>query len=159
MGVDGAGAGDAFGDAAVNFERPKRTVDRVFLHCSASDLDLGGPDLMALIRKWHVKERGFKDIGYHFVIDKAALVMHARGLEVTPAAQRGHNPRTIAICAHGLEAFTPGQLHAVHGLCRQINAAYHGRISFHGHREVANKTCPVFDYKALLNLDRWQRMP
>ena len=141
------------------FEKPARPVDRVFLHCSASKADALGDILVALVRRWHVDERGWSDIGYHFLVDRVGNVMAARPLDREPAAQRGHNTGTIAICAHGLETFPSPQLNAVAALCRQINQAYNGRLSFHGHCEVSDKSCPVFDYHALLKLDRWQRMP
>lgn len=138
------------------FTKPARPVDRVFLHCSASeDESLAGERLVAEIRKWHLA-RKFSDVGYHFLIDRDGAVMAGRGLEKTPAAQRGHNRRTIAICAHGLKTFP--QLNAVAVLCREINQAYKGRVSFHGHCEVSAKSCPVFNYHGLLRLDRWQRM-
>lgn len=141
------------------FEKPARPVDRVFLHCSASEAAAAAGALLALVRKWHVEERGWADVGYHFLVDRAGAVIPARPLSATPAAQRGHNTGTIAICAHGLNSFPSPQLAAVAALCRAINQAYLGRISFHGHCEVSAKSCPVFDYHGLLKLDRWQRMP
>lgn len=145
------------------FAKPRRPVSRVFLHCSASDGAgdaFTGAGLVATIEAWH-RARGFREIGYHFVIDKAGAVMPtARGLEETPAAQQGHNAGTIAICCHGLveKLFTAAQLLACLELCRSIDAAYGGGITFHGHREVSIKTCPVFDYRRLLDLDAFGRM-
>jgi hypothetical protein len=111
-----------------------------------------------LVWKWHVDENRWSDIGYHYLIDKRGNVMHGRPLEKTPAAQKGHNTGTIAIMVHGLEWFTEDSMKALRHLCRQINLAYSGRISFHGHCEVSNKSCPVFEYKRILMLDNWQRM-
>lgn len=143
----------------MTFVKPKRLVDTVFLHCSASEADVAGDDLKALIRQWHVVERGWSDIGYQFIIDRAGLVIPCRSLERQPAAQARHNARTIAICAHGNETFTKEQLEAVRTFCGEINTAFEGRLVFRGHCEVSPKTCPVYDYQALLHLDRWQRMP
>ena len=151
--------------SALIFTRPRRPVERVFLHCSASDnAALAGQKLVDEIRRWHTlpkpRGQGWSDIGYQYVIDKRGEVFCGRGLERMPAAQYPHNPRTIAIMVHGLLDFPPEMLAACADLCRQINRAFHGRISFHGHREVnPHKTGPVFNYKALLNLDPWQRMP
>jgi len=145
----------------VDFKKPSRPVDRVFIHCSASDaVYLAGEELVAEIRRWHLA-RGFREIGYHFVIDKAGRVMAGRSLEKTPAAQEGHNAGTIAICVHGLlrDRFTAEALDTLAFLCRQINAAYGGAVTFHGHCEVnREKTCPVFDYKAVLELDAEGRL-
>jgi N-acetylmuramoyl-L-alanine amidase len=137
------------------FAKPTRAVSRVFLHCSASsNRAYTGKRLREEIEAWH-RERGFAQIGYHFVVDHLGEVIAGRSLEKTPAAQQGHNTGTIAICAHGLrkEDFTPAQLYALANLCHDINDAYGGAVTFHGHREVAAKDCPVFDYKTLLDLD------
>ena len=134
------------------FIKPNRRVDRVFIHCSASDLP--AHDHVEVIRQWHL-ERGFDDIGYHFFIHKSGALSPGRDLEKTPAAQHGHNVRTIAICLHGLkkEKFTQAQYETLRTLCSQINAAYLEQVSFHGHCEVSAKACPVIDYKSILKLD------
>ena len=141
----------------IMFQAPKRRVDRVFIHCTASDQSIAGIDLRDLIKGWHL-ERKFNDIGYHFLIDKGGALLPGRDLEKTPAAQRGHNTGTIAISVHGLESFTPVSMQTLRGLCGQINDAYSGRVSFHGYSEVSNKSCPVFDYRAQLQLDRFGRI-
>jgi N-acetylmuramoyl-L-alanine amidase len=139
------------------FTKPKRPVARVFLHCSASDNP--AHDNIATMTAWH-KARGWSTVGYHFFITKAGVIVRGRSLEVTPAAQANHNAGTIAICLHGLSKakFTAAQFAALSRLCLQINAAYAGRVTFHGHREVAAKSCPVFDYKAVLKLDRFGKL-
>ena len=141
------------------FEKPKRRVERIFLHCSASDAGtLAGDYMVEEIRRWH-RARGFSDVGYHFLIDKAGEIMVGRPLENIPAAQKGHNRGTIAIMAHGLEDFPDVMLAEAKALCAEINEAYRGRVSFHGHCEVSRKSCPVFGYRELLELDRFGRMP
>lgn len=141
------------------FEKPKRRVERVFLHCSASDGEwLAGRRLVETIQDWHLV-RGFSSVGYHRLIDKHGKVMTGRNLEKIPAAQKGHNTGTIAIMVHGFEDFPEVMLDAARTLCAEINTAYDGRITFHGHCEVSKKSCPVFGYKELLNLDRFGRMP
>ena len=139
------------------FKKPVRTVTRVFLHCSASDaagMAYEGQGLVKTITAWHVA-RKFATIGYHFVIDKQGNVMEGRKIESTPAAQEKNNLGTIAICLHGLkkDKFTEAQFIALRQLCGQINKAYNGKITFHGHKEVSAKDCPVFDYKKVLMLD------
>lgn len=135
------------------FIKPERRVRRVFIHCSASDL--ANHDDVDVIRAWH-EAKGFDDVGYHFFIQKNGNIQLGRSLEKVPAAQYLHNIGTIAICVHGLvkERFTAEQFDALKRLCKQINAAYKGSVSFHGHCEVSKKECPVFDYKAVLNLTK-----
>lgn len=139
------------------FVKPHRPVNRVFVHCSASD----NPehDDVSVIREWH-RERHFNDVGYHYFITSAGILQEGRSLEEVPAAQAPHNKGTIAICLHGLtkEKFTEAQFDTLRELCTQIKGAYGGQVTFHGHREVAAKECPVFDYKTVLNLDTVGRM-
>ncbi|PHR19278.1 MAG: hypothetical protein COA37_17765 [Hoeflea sp.] len=139
------------------FGKPRRPVSRVFIHCSASDNP--AHDNVATMRAWHL-QRGWSDVGYHLFIRKDGVVEAGRPLEITPAAQAGHNTGTIAICLHGLDIdkFTQAQFDTLRALCASINRQYGGKLTFHGHREVAAKACPVFDYKAILNLDRAGRL-
>lgn len=147
---------------------PGRPIDRVFLHCSASNNS--DHDDAAVIDKWH-RERGWAGIGYHFFIRSDGLIQTGRDLVKSPAAQRGHNKGTIAICLHGLHPgdFTDAQRATLQELCLQIRDAHmdglivreephllaelQDPITFHGHTEVANKDCPVFPYKDWLRLN------
>ena len=142
----------------MTFDKPDRLVDRVFLHCSASD----NPDHddIGTIRSWHVDGNGWADVGYHYFIRSDGTLEAGRPLERTPAAQAGHNGATIAICLHGLAAenFTAAQYRTLIDLACAIDAAYSGRLSFHGHCEVSAKSCPVFPYAAVLGLDEDGRM-
>ena len=139
------------------FEKPTRTVKKVFIHCS--DSDWRHHDDISVIRKWHVQERGWYDVGYHYFIKKNGTIQKGRSLELTPSSQRGYNSRTISICLHGKEKFTEKQFESLIKLCLEIHRAYNGRITFHGHREVTDeKTCPNFDYVEVLNLDEHGRM-
>lgn len=135
------------------FRPPTREIDRVFLHCSASDVP--AHDDVSVMRDWHVNGNGWSDVGYHYFIRKDGTVQEGRSVEKTPAAQQGHNRGTIAICCHGLKVhnFTPAQYASVVELCGQINRVYNGEVTFHGHCEVSSKTCPVYPYKEVLGLD------
>ncbi len=139
------------------FNKPKRIVNRVFLHCSASDH--ASHDNVATMDKWH-KERGWSGVGYHLFIRKSGQLENGRSLEKIPAAQGGNNTRTIAICLHGLkkDQFTKAQFTTLKKLCLEIDKAYGGAITFHGHKEVAAKACPVFDYQSVLQLDKYGKL-
>lgn len=105
--------------------------------------------------EWH-RARGWDECGYHFFIQRDGTVQAGRSIEKTPAAQAGHNKGTIAICMHGgqngVDDFSHAQREALRLLCLSINQAYEGEITFHGHTEVANKDCPVYDYLGILDL-------
>ena len=134
------------------FQKPTRPVRRVFIHCSASDNP--AHDSAVIIDRWH-REKGWAGIGYHYFIRKDGVLELGRDLEKTPAAQENNNTATIAICLHGLEKdkFTEAQFQTLRALCNQINRAYGFNVTFRGHCEVANKACPVFDYKDVLDLN------
>lgn len=137
------------------FKKPKRVVKRIFIHCSASDNPAHND--IEVIRRWHTapipRGNGWRDVGYHYFITTLGKRQEGRDLELTPAAQRGHNKYTIAICVHGLTKFSPQSLHELKRLCLEIDREYDSQVTFHGHCEVSKKSCPVFDYKAVLNLD------
>lgn len=137
------------------FKAPARPVNRVFIHCSASDIP--AHDNIATIRAWHTKPKphgqGWQDVGYHFFIRKDGTLELGRSLELIPAAQAMANTKTIAICLSGLNNFTPRQFETLNDLCHQIHTQL-PLATFHGHREVAPwKTCPNFAYREVLGLD------
>lgn len=129
----------------------ERPINKIYIHCSASDNP--AHDNIRTIKEWHLA-RGFKNVGYHFFIRKSGKIEAGRPLEQVPAAQEGHNTGSIAICLHGLEKhkFTDEQFDTLNALSDEIQQVY-PNVTFHGHREVAAKACPVFDYKAVLGLD------
>ena len=139
------------------FQKPQRYVERVFLHCSASDNP--NHDSVDVVRQWH-RDKGWSDIGYHFFVQKNGDLESGRSLETTPAAQSGHNQATIAICLHGLaeELFSKAQYGTLVALSLAIHSAYAGQVTFHGHCEVANKPCPVFPYRSVLGLNSYGEM-
>ena len=144
-------------DNSFVFAKPSREVLRVFLHCSASDNP--AHDNVETITAWHLA-RKFDTIGYHYYISKDGVIHQGRSLERVPAAQQGHNTGTIAICLGGLaeENFTEAQFESLAIVCKAIDEAYGGEVTFHGHREVSAKECPVLDYKSVLKLDAKGRL-
>ncbi|MDD1795064.1 peptidoglycan-binding domain-containing protein [Enterovibrio sp. ZSDZ42] len=134
------------------FTKPHRDVDKVFIHCSASDSP--EHDNLQTLREWHVKKNGWRDIGYHYFIHKDGTCSTCRDIQKTPAAQLGHNTGSIAVCLHGLKKnnFTQRQFETLIDMCRVFDNAYNNQLTFHGHCEVSTKTCPVFDYREVLGL-------
>lgn len=140
----------------MNFVKPNRKVEKIFLHCTAyPHQDLIGHLLIEAINRWHVA-RNFREIGYHYVIDKNGQLLNGRSLESNPAAQSGHNSQTIAVCLDGLyfNQFNKDQFDTLEKLAKEIDESYDNKVTYHGHCEVANKECPVFDYPAVLGLNR-----
>jgi len=134
------------------FTKPKRKVRRVFLHCSASDNPKH--DDVSVMRQWHLERKPpFSDVGYHYYVKKDGTIQKGRSIEKTPAAQAGNNTSTIAICLGGLDKFTEAQFKSLATLCHLIHGALPD-VTFHGHSEVSNKACPVYDYRRVLGLNK-----
>lgn len=127
-----------------------RRIDEIILHCSATK---EGQDIKAdTIRRWHLK-RGFKDIGYHYVIDLDGTVETGRPVAQVGAHTEGHNAHSIGICYIGgvdsknkpKDTRTESQRNSMLGLVTAILAAYPTVSRITGHRRYANKACPSFD--------------
>lgn len=130
-------------------KKTNRKITKVFLHCSTSDSP--AHDNIKTITEWHL-ERGFKTIGYHYVITKDGTIHEGRDINIIPAAQKGYNNGSIAICLTGEQIFSKAQLSSLQNLCKEIKLTYPA-VTFHGHCEVSTKRCPVFDYRSVLGLD------
>ena len=129
-----------------------REIEKLIVHCSdtPASMDIG----VAEIRQWHVEERGWSDIGYHFVIRRDGTVEVGRPLAEAGAHTRGHNQNSVGVClvggGGGFFNFTKEQLDALQFLYQTLGMSFSG-LSAHGHRELdPSKTCPCFDVQALL---------
>ena len=129
-----------------------RQVKQIIIHCSCTP---AGRNIGATtIRGWH-KEKGFNDIGYHYVIRLDGTIEEGRPIEQIGAHCQGHNRNSIGICYIGgtetdcktpKDTRTTQQREALQQLCKQLKAEY-PNATIHGHSEFANKACPSFDVK------------
>ena len=139
--------------------RTTRSIDKCFWHCS--DSEIPAHDDISVVRKWHVEENGWSDVGYHIFIKKNGEPQFGRSLALIPAAQYRHNTDTIAICLHGRDAdkFTVEQKATAKMIADFTHIFYKGKITNHGHNEVdPNRACPVFDYVEVLDIDENGRL-
>jgi hypothetical protein len=123
-------------------------ISRIVLHHSASPRDT---TTVEAIRGWH-KDRGFSDVGYHFVIEGDGALRHGRQLDVIPAAQKGANTGTIAICIVGDntkpgEGWNESQRISAHSLIVMLRTVFGQRLPFCGHRDVAPSECPGLEVR------------
>lgn len=132
-----------------------RKITKLIIHCSATPE--GRDYTVADIDRWH-RARGFKGIGYHYVIYRDGSVHPGRAVEVIGAHCTGQNANSIGICYIGglatdgkiaKDTRTPAQKEALRKLVAELKAKYPG-VTVHGHREFANKACPCFDVKTQL---------
>jgi N-acetylmuramoyl-L-alanine amidase len=132
-----------------------RKIHWVVVHCS--DSDIPEHDNIQTIRKWHVDERGWKDIGYHYFIDKRGDVYPGRSEDTTGAHVRGHNSGSLGICLSGRELFTSDQFHSLEKLLKDICERHNlEKKDILGHCDLdAGKSCPNFDIHSLVSSFNW----
>lgn len=133
-------------------------VDTIVIHIT--DSSFGDT---ALVRQWH-KERGWADIGYHFLITNCfptryrfeakrpdlasdGTIHAGRSILQRGAHVKGHNWHSIGIAMVGKRGvFTSKQLEAAIGLCANLKKQYPTITTILGHYELDdNKTCPDLD--------------
>lgn len=124
-----------------------RKLKRIILHCSATEE--GKDYTVAEIRRWH-KKRGWKDIGYHYVIYRDGTIAPGRPLDQQGAHVTGENGDSIGICyIGGLINGDPKDTMTSHQEMSWLNLVHclrtlFGPLTIHGHNEFANKACPSF---------------
>lgn len=140
-----------------------RPINGIIIHCSATPpdwmADATGSERVAEIKRWHVKERGWSDIGYHILIDRDGGVLYGRPIGVVGAHTSGHNGGTIGICLIGgkgakphdkfFDHFTREQDEELRERLEELGNFYD--IEFiRGHNEFAAKGCPGFQVREWL---------
>jgi N-acetylmuramoyl-L-alanine amidase len=138
-----------------------RPLNEIIVHCAATRPDWmqGRPisEKVEAIRRWHTdpkpKGNGWRDIGYHYVIDRDGAVATGRPLDQVGAHVAGRNTNTIGICLLGgfgsnerdrfEQHFTTAQDRALRKLIAELMKA-HGKMAVTGHNQFAAKACPGF---------------
>ena len=151
----------------------KEDIDAIVVHCSATR---AGQDVRASdIDKWH-KERGFKMIGYNYVIDLDGTVEVGRPLTMDGAhcntsgtSGKPYNKHSIGICYVGgldengdpADTRTDAQKIALANLVAKLEMEYN-IVDVLGHRDASPdlngdgqitknewiKMCPCFDVRS-----------
>lgn len=124
-----------------------REIKYAILHCSASDHPQH--DNIETIYKWHVHERGFSDVGYHYFIRKNGMLEIGRpiGIMGSHCKAMNMNHASIGICCSGEKEFTKEQFQTLSKLCKNLIDIFGilpENIQGHNHYEK-NKTCPNYD--------------
>lgn len=132
-----------------------RAIKEIIVHCSATP---EGENYTAeQIRRMHL-QRGFSDIGYHYVVYLDGTVKKGREESVVGAHCSGHNACSIGVCYIGgcpprsekdwakmwKDTRTPKQKLALTELLAALKRKYPKAV-IRSHRDFANKACPSFD--------------
>ena len=128
-----------------------RKINKIIIHCSATPQNRKVS--VNTIRKWHL-QRGFNDIGYHYVIHLDGKISVGRPIEKVGAHCAYENRGSIGICYVGgmtkdmkkpKDTRTQAQKDSLIKLMHQLIYKYNKDMTIHGHNEYANKACPCFN--------------
>lgn len=132
------------------FRKSKRSITEIIVHCTATPE--GREVSVSEIRQWH-KQRGFSDIGYHYVIHLDGSIEDGRDVDLIGAHCTGHNTHSIGVVYVGgmdkqnnqpKDTRTNAQKAALMSVLIDLKHLYpDARIC--GHRDFAAKACPSFD--------------
>ena len=140
-----------------------RTINLIVIHCSATP---EGKDFTVKdIDRWH-RQRGFRRIGYHYVIYRDGSVHEGRPISEVGAHAAPFNAHSIGICYIGglrpspaplkggreattelvpADTRTPEQKAAIVKLLKELKRQF-PEAKIVGHRDLgARKACPCFD--------------
>lgn len=144
-----------------------RKIDTIIVHCAAV-----GPTSTVTtedIARWHIHDRHFRDIGYHYIVDQKGIIHCGRPLNEMGAHAKGHNATSIGICyiggldSHGEPADTRTPLQQL--AIKQLIALLVNEFKIYdvlGHRDLSPdvngdgeitsvdwiKMCPCYDAHA-----------
>ena len=136
----------------------RQKTDHIVIHCADTpdDRDVD----MATIKKWHVEERGWSDIGYHFVIRRNGLVEAGRDIKLSGAHARAVNGTSVGVCMVGRSDFDPRQFESLRDTIQMLLKLYpDSKVIGHCDVEPKKPNCPGFDVvkwfnEAIPSIDR-----
>lgn len=127
-------------------------IGKVTIHHSASSVMSTFED----VKSWHL-DRGFDDIGYHFIIPFYGQVMKGRSLEFEGAHVLGKNRGNIGICVIGnnteeKNCWSPVQIKSLVNLIYALRMVYQN-IELCSHRSLDENTeCPGIPINCVMHL-------
>jgi len=134
-----------------------REINEIIIHCTATNpswyADQNVSDVVDEIRRWHTEERGWSDIGYHFVVHRDGGIGMGRPVWRTGAHTRGKNSKSIGIALVGgrggcsddsfFDHYTEAQANSLRTLI-DMQLKKYGKLKISGHNTYASKACPCF---------------
>lgn len=149
----------------MKLKKSKRTIKYIVVHCTATPE--GREHTAQDIDRWH-KQRGWRGIGYNYVIRLDGMIELGRDVDEIPAHVVGHNKSSIGVVYIGgneanktlvngkmihkaKDTRTERQKQSMLYLLKELKKLY-PNAQILGHRDFkgVNKACPSFDVKKWL---------
>ena len=136
----------------------RKKTEMIVVHCAATkpSMDIGYKE----IRKWHVEDNGWDDVGYHYIIKRDGTKEVGRAEAFQGAHAPAVNSKSIAICLVGGMAedgdaennFTLEQFLSLKDLIKKIKMTNPNIVEVVGHCDVQDNkpNCPGFNLKEWL---------
>jgi len=126
-----------------------RAINKIIIHCSATKE--GNNVTASTIDQWH-KDRGWRGIGYHYVVALDGSIEYGRSIYETGAHVKNQNEGSIGVCYIGglgssmeqKDTRTPEQKESLLLLLKTLKKM-HPEATIHGHNEFSAKACPCFN--------------
>ena len=127
-----------------------RPIKYIVVHCSASKVTTNFT--VKDLRRLHVDNYHWSDIGYHFYITKDGKIHSCRPMSKIGVHARGYNAVSIGVCYEGglnargksADTRTPEQKESLIEVLSALKERF-PKAKIVGHYELgANKDCPVF---------------
>lgn len=127
-----------------------KNVKYIVIHCSFTPQ---GRDVKASeIKRWHIEENGWKNVGYHNIIEIDGNVVKGRSISEKGAGVLNHNHHSIHICYVGgmsldgkpQDTRTLAQKETLLLLLIFYKDLF-PNAKILGHRDLAIRDCPSFD--------------
>lgn len=133
--------------------KTQRKINEIIIHCTDTEFDR--EVTIEDLYKWHVIERRFDDIGYHFFIDLCGNIYECRPINIPGAHCINHNSNSLGIAYAGgrknavyADTRNPEQIGALNFLIEFLVRNYPTINKISGHKDYANRECPCFDAKS-----------
>lgn len=143
----------ALNEDELQLKKSKRKINLIVVHCTATE---EGKDYsVADIRRMH-KNKGYSDIGYHYVVYRDGSLHEGRNVNLVGAHAKGYNANSVGIvyiggCPKGnthknKDTRTDAQKATMLRLLKDLRKMYpYAKIV--GHKDLNATGCPSFDAK------------
>ena len=124
-----------------------RKINYIVCHCTATDQDA----TVKAIKNFWKNNLGWKNPGYHFIIEKNGIIHNLQPIDKLSNGVRGYNANSIHVAYIGgrlIDDRTPQQKASMRSVVKVMQSMFPD-AKVQGHRDFPNvsKACPRFDAK------------